>query len=172
MELREAFKRMRVLRALSWDAVAREIGVKRGSLSAWASGAAYSGGVEPAVQTWLDAQPAELRHQAARVDLEVARRNFRVLGPEKGEATRRASDPTPGQPGKRAVLLPVPATAEDAKDWLYQEWRRRGLAHAAIQERLMQLTDQGAMREANLLRVSLGLPPYLPPHHPAHGAFA
>lgn len=64
--------------------------------------------------------------------------------------------PRPMPPG----LQPVPASVEDARDWLYAELTRRGLSHLKIEARWMVLSAAETVAACNALRLEHGLPPY------------
>lgn len=71
--------------------------------------------------------------------------------------------PTPASPVDPLILEPVPASIEDARDWLYEELlRERGkrASHAEIEARLALFTPPGLLAECNARRLRHGLPPY------------
>lgn len=80
------------------------------------------------------------------------------------EVTPRASAPALAKPPALGQLEPVPASIEDAKDWLYEELvRERGKRanHAEIEARIAMFTPTGLLREVNTRRLRHGLPPYV-----------
>lgn len=57
-------------------------------------------------------------------------------------------------------LEPVPASHDDAADWLTGALTRERLSPAEIEQRLAVLTPAGVLAECNTRRRRLGLPPY------------
>lgn len=69
--------------------------------------------------------------------------------------------PKPPAPMDPAQLEPVPASYEDALDWLFAHLDREGLNTAEIEARLAQISTKQLLATCNAQRVKLGLSPYL-----------
>lgn len=69
---------------------------------------------------------------------------------------------TPNQapPPDRSALMPVAASVEDAREWLYLEYLRRCGTHEDAEARLALLLPPGIVAETNALRLREGLSPY------------
>jgi hypothetical protein len=71
------------------------------------------------------------------------------------------SIPTPAAPMDPAQLEPVPASYEDALDWLLAHVAREGLNMAEVETRLAQLSTKQLLATCNAQRVKAGLSPYV-----------
>lgn len=76
-------------------------------------------------------------------------------------AQRGRAQCNPPAPMDPAQLEPVPASYEDALDWLYAHLYREGLKTAEIETRLAQATTKQIIASCNAMRVKLGLSPYV-----------
>ena len=68
---------------------------------------------------------------------------------------------TPAAPIDAGQLEPVPASYEDALDWLFAELRRQKMPAAEIETRLAQLSTKQVLATCNAQRVKAGLSPYV-----------
>ncbi len=69
--------------------------------------------------------------------------------------------PNPALPMDPAQLEPVPASYEDALDWLFAHLVREGLNTAEIEGRLAQLSTKQLLATCNAQRIKAGLSPYV-----------
>lgn len=79
------------------------------------------------------------------------------------DAPRHPHNVNVAPPPNTKALEPVPASEEDARDWLYAEMQREGgkrISHAEIEQRLAILTSAGIVAECNTRRIKHGLSPY------------
>jgi hypothetical protein len=76
-------------------------------------------------------------------------------------AARHPHTPTPAAPMDPAQLEPVPASYEDALDWLLAHVAREGLNMAEVETRLAQLSTKQLLATCNAQRVKAGLSPYV-----------
>jgi hypothetical protein len=74
---------------------------------------------------------------------------------------RHPHTPTPATPMDPARLEPVPASYEDALDWLFAELQRQKMQPAEIETRLAALSTKQLLATCNAQRVKAGLSPYV-----------
>ena len=123
---------------------------------------------------WSDADDATLRAglaagltygeigaQLGRTDNACShRRKILGLKSRANSATHgRQKEPPPSV--EVAALLPVVTDGETMRDWLYEEWLRRGMTHAEAADRSAHLTARGLAFECRPMRIAEGLPPFV-----------
>lgn len=92
---------------------------------------------------------------------DAARARAKRLGLGAKVAARRHEPKAPLEAVPAAGLEPVPASPDDAADWLTGALQRERLSPAEIEQRLAILRPAGVLAECNARRVKLGLPPYV-----------
>jgi len=124
-------------------------------------------------------KPAPLDEEGLRrawADPKLRRADImRAHGISEGELDRRARDLGLGAkardfaqvaavplPPSAAGLEPVPASEEDARDWLFAQLKRERMTEAEIEIRMAQADRKAIFAGCNARRVKLGLPPYVP----------
>jgi len=76
-------------------------------------------------------------------------------------ASHHPHTPREAVPMDPAQLEPVPASYEDALDWLFAELTRQKMPTAEIETRLAQLSTKQLLATCNAQRVKAGLSPYV-----------
>ncbi len=133
--LRQAVRTRMARQRLSFTAAERQMGMNGGCLNAWVNGSTSRPAAD-AARAWL-------------------------ATPETVALPNRTPNEAP--PPDLSALEAVPASIEDATNWLYEELlRERGARakHAEIEQRLALFTPRGLLTECNTRRVRHGLPPY------------
>jgi hypothetical protein len=81
--------------------------------------------------------------------------------PKAAPAVHHPHTPREAVPMDPAQLEPVPASYEDALDWLFAELTRQKMQPAEIETRLAAMTTKQLLATCNAQRVKAGLSPYV-----------
>lgn len=110
--------------------------------------------VVPAAEVQAPRQPAATSIPRAQIGAMVAARLPRDV--DTGRTI-----PTQAAPTDPAQLEPVPASYEDALDWLFAHLVREKMKPAEVETRLAALTTKQLLATCNAQRVKAGLSPYV-----------